>query len=224
MKYTRITIKFEDYEDRFNRTFLVKSNIDLFKFGAFLGYIINSTFEHSFYIESKDEEYVPSSLMDTSYKKTVKYMGKYHLKDLPSSFSYTYDLGDDYKFKCLKREKEIELDSRKTFILEDAKGQGIWEDNIYSLRAYLDGKIDPNLDHDDEINGYYLPWNFNNQYFKDFDKEIDITKVNKNLCSNFSYIFNKLKKIEESYINYYNLDLDDIPPNDYLFINPLNKI
>lgn len=223
MKYTRIKIKFEDYEDRFYRTFLVKSNIDLYKFATFLGFVINSTFEHSYYIDTKDDEYVPSSLMESGYKKTVKYLGKYYLKDLPSTFNFTYDLGDDYKFKCYKQ-KEIELDSRKTFILEDAKGQGVWEDNIYSLRAYLDGEIDPNLDQDDDINGYYLPWNFNNTCFKDFDNEIDINKVNEDLCSNFSYIFNRLKQIEISYINYYNLDLDDIPPNDHVFINPLNKI
>ncbi len=214
MKYTRISIKFDEYKDRFNRTILVKGDPDLFKFGTFLAFILGSAFEHSYLIYTKNDEYVLAPFMNDAFKKTKKYAGNYHLSDLPKNFDFLYDTGDYYMFKC-KKEGIVEIDSRKTFILESAKGQGIWEDNIYSLCAYLRGEIKPSRRSNDENEGYFLPWNFNNKTFGDFDKEIDIEKENERISSDFSSILSFMRKGEKKYIDETNISLDNIETDDF---------
>ena len=216
MKYTRISIKFDEFEDRFNRTMLVKENVDLFKFETFLAFILNSTFEHCYLIYTKNEEYVMAPFMMDAFKRVKKYAGNYQISDLPENFEFVYDLGEYYSFIC-KKEGTIEIDSRKTFILESAKGQGIWEDNIYSLCAYLSGKIKPSKRSDDEDEGYYLPWNFNNKTFGDFDKEIDIEKENERISKEFSYLLSYMRKNEKKYIDENNISLDDIKPREFSY-------
>ena len=217
MKYTRISIKFDEYKDRFNRTILVKGDPDLFKFETFLAFILKSEFEHSYFIYTKNDEYVMSPFMlSDAFKKTKKYSGNYHLSDLPKNFEFLYDMGDEYLFKC-RKEGIIEIDSRKEFILESAKGQGIWEDNIYSLCAYLSGEIKASKRTNDPQNGFFLPWNFENRTFGDFDKEIDIEEENERISKSFSSILSYFRKNEKEYIETYNISLEDIEPEENNF-------
>ncbi len=216
MKYTRISIKFDEFEDRFNRTILVKENVDLFKFETFLAFILKSEFEHLYLIYTRNEEYVTAPFMMDAIKRVKKYSGNYKLSDLPKNFEFVYDLGDYYSFNC-KKEGVVEIDSRKTFILESAKGQGIWEDNSYSLCAYLSGEIKPSKRTNDTQNGYFLPWNFDNKTFGDFDKEIDIEKENERISEDFPKVLAYIKKCEKEYIEKNNISLDDIEPDDRVF-------
>ena len=59
------------------------------------------------------------------------------------------------------------------FVL-DGKGQGIWEDNISTLYAYLNGEIDKDFDGEDEQKGIFKPWNFNIKKYSEFDNSIDL--------------------------------------------------
>ena len=222
MKYTRVRIEFKGYEDRLNRTFLVKGNPDLFKFATFLAFIINSKLCHCYEIITSDTEYVMASFMEHPLDKYLKHMSRYRFNDLPSYFEFLYDTGENYLFRCYKLET-LDINSNQNFFIEKAVGQGIWEDNSYSLRAYLEGKIDPEIRENDYEAGYYLPWNFVNSCFKDFDNEVDIEKFKEDYSKRFSTMLSKIRKEDEEYIEYYHLSMNDIEP-DYKFIKKMKKI
>ena len=221
MKYTRVRIEFKGYEDRLNRTFLVKGNPDLFKFATFLAFVINSKLYHCYEIITSDTEYVMASFMEHPLDKYLKHMMRYRFSDLPSSFEFLYDTGENYLFRCYKIE-ELDLKSNQNFFVEKATGQGIWEDNSYSLRAYLEGKIDPTSS-GDYTNGYSLPWNFTNECFKDFDNEVDIERLRVDYSKRFSNILSKIRKDDKKYIAYYHLSMNDIKP-DYKFKVKMKKL
>ena len=212
MKYTRIRVEFEEFEDRFNRVILVKGNPDLFKFATFLAFVNNAEFVHFYELSTPKEEYVASPYLCYPYDKTMKYLSNYSLKDLPNDFVFLYDSGENYKFNCHK-EEIIDIDSKKDFILESAVGQGIWEDDSYALRAYLNDYLDPLENEEDEEAGIMLPWNFTNVTYGDFDEEIDIEEFNENISKNFSSLLSKLRKEDKKYIEKHYVSLEDVPPS-----------
>lgn len=209
MKYTRIRVEFENFEDRFNRVILVKGNPDLFKLAAFLAFVTNSEFNHFYEISTDNDEYVRAPFLSYSYKKTMKYLKKYSLNDLPNDFVFLYDSNSEYKFNCHK-EETLDINSRVDFILESAIGQGIWEDNSLSLIAYLNGHIDPLDNEEYEEYGITLPWNFDNVRYGEFDDEIDIKEFNEDISKDFPRILNSLKRKEKSYIERNYASLDDV--------------
>ncbi len=221
MKYTRITLDFKENPLKFNRTILVKGNPDLNKLATFFSFILGATFEHCHLIKTDNEHYVMACFMEEASFITQKYLGNYKLSDLPKNFIFEYDTGEGYEFDC-EIIDVIDYDSRYSFILEDAHGQGIWEDNISSLYAYLDGDIDPEDTENDEEKGYYLPWNFDNEKFGDFDNPLDIDEINETLTKDFSRILSIQKKNEKEYIEETNIKLDDLPPSEY-FLNLFKK-
>lgn len=221
MKYTRITLDFKENPLKFNRTILVKGNPDLNKLATFFSFILGATFEHCHLIKTDNEHYVMACFMEEASFITQKYLGNYKLSDLPKNFIFEYDTGEGYEFDC-EIIDVIDYDSRYSFILEDAHGQGIWEDNICSLYAYLDGDIDPEDTENDEEKGYYLPWNFDNEKFGDFDNPFDIDEINETLTKDFTKILSIQKKNEKEYIEETNIKLDDLPPSEY-FLNLFKK-
>ncbi len=222
MKFAKIKIAYEDYPEQFYRTFLVKSTIDLFKLSTFCAYILRSQLCHCYLFEAEDSKYVMAPFMNDRGIKTYKYLGNYNLSSLPDKFKFSYDLGAGYDFVCEILDI-VEYDSRKTFILLDAKGQGIWEDERSTLDSLLSGDIDPKRTTNDEMRAFYLPWNFDNKCFGDFFEPINVDLANKIICSEFSQIFRKIRLDEEDYINTYNISLDDLEP-DYEVLAALNRI
>ena len=105
------------------------------------------------------------------------------IKDLPEKFIFVYDTGDGWDFDCkiyktiVTKEFEDDEDVPTGFVL-DAKGMGIWEDNIRSLYAYLEGEIDKDFDEEDEERGIYKPWNFDIKKYSEFDNPVDIEELN----------------------------------------------
>jgi len=96
---------------------------------------------------------------------------------------FIYDTGDGWDFDCkiYKRIVVKTVDDEEEiptgFVLE-AKGMGIWEDNIGSLYAYLEGEIDKDYNEEDEDRGIYKPWNFEIDKYSEFDDPIDIEELN----------------------------------------------
>lgn len=155
MKYTKILIEYTEFPEKFNRTILVKGDPDLFKLATFYAYILNTQLYHCYYFDTKRCEYVMAPFMESRGLKTSKHLSKYNLSNLPKHFTFVYDTGEDYTFNSTKI-GVVDYDSRCSFVLLDANGQGIWEDNHSTLYALLDGRLDPNAK-EDESRGYYLP-------------------------------------------------------------------
>ena len=193
VKYFKIRADFKyAAKDRFYRVFLVRDDIGLRDLGEFIVQIFGGTMEHSFMYNLKDKSYLPKSWMelkdDFNLREDEPFDNK-TIKDLPSKFIFAYDTGDGWDFDCKIYKtiviKEFENDEHipAGFVL-DAKGMGIWEDNIMSLYAYLEGKIDKDFDGEDEERGIYKPWNFDIEKYSEFDDPVDIEELN-DIAMNF---------------------------------------
>lgn len=85
---------------------------------------------------------------------------------------------------------------------------GIWEDNVNSLNALFEGRIDPNSSEQDEDNGYVLPWNHEITKFGDFDNPLDIKKINKKLFEEYISLTDEMVINEIEYIKENGVDVN----------------
>lgn len=224
MLYTKIRLDFKyGPKNRFYRVVLIKGNPDLFKLGVALLTSLEATFEHCFLITHKGVSYVMAPFMEDPLDG-YKYLGKYHLSDLPMNFNLEYDTGDGWDFKCKKYEEKVELKSKKTIILLEGKGQGIWEDNIHSLYALFEGEIDKDFDKEDEEKGIYKPWNFEIDKFGDFDLALDINEINETLDKDSQANYEELYENEKEYIKQTRVCLDDFHKTDNKRFNILEIV
>jgi len=210
MTYTKIRLDFKyGPKGRFYRVILVKDNPSLFKLGVAFGTVLGATFEHCFLFRCKDYvEYVMACFMEMPLRG-YKYLGFYHLSDLPDSFSYEYDTGDGWDFTCKKYKKTVELKSKEDIILLEGKGQGIWEDNICSLYALFNNEISPDFSGEDEEKGIYKPWNCVVAKYGDFDLPLNIEDENDSLSSLFEIDYQECLSKEKEYIKESHPCLDD---------------
>ena len=82
-------------------------------------------------------------------------MSKYHLSDLGDKFEYCYDTGENYDFDCkvMKRKVNVDYEDEEeadlAFVVKGA-GQGIFENDHYTMWRYFDGLIDPNSNEEND--------------------------------------------------------------------------
>lgn len=173
-EYLKIKIELQDYPKRLNRTIAVNDDIGLIELGVLIANIFNAHFEHMFYFEAKKIRYVHSSWLNGNDKEED--MEDFDISDLGKNFTFVYDSGEDYRFKCSVDKKLIEIeddfydDDVFAFVLEGT-GAGIFEDDKRSLEAYLDGEIDANFT-SDEDNYFSLPMNMEFEKMGDFETSI----------------------------------------------------
>ncbi len=204
MTYTKIRMDF-DYgpNGRFYRVFLIKGNPDLFELGIYLGMAVGAAFEHCFLIVSTKREdcYVMAPFMEDPIDG-YKYLRNYHLDDLEDTFRFEYDTGDGWDFVCKRYKRKVELDSDKEIILLEGKGQGIWEDNIYTLYALFRGEVNPESTKENKSKGFCKPWNYKIKKFGDFDLPLNIQELNDDLFDAHEYyeamLSNEIRYIEDN--------------------------
>lgn len=138
-----------------------------------------------------------------------KHLMNYNLDDLVEQFELEYDTGDGRDFNCEVLDETIEIKSTKDIILLEGKGQGIREDNIFTLWEYLDGKIDKDFDKEIPEEGIYKPWNCDIKKYSDFDLPLNIEKINRTLNAEAKRIYLDLKEQELEYIKTENINTDD---------------
>ncbi len=215
MTYTKIRLDFEyGPKDRFYRVVLIKGNPDLFELGVYFGMAVGAEFEHCFLITSSNEDacYVMAPFMEDPMVG-YKYLRNYHLSDLEDDFRYEYDTGDGWDFVCHRHKEKVELDSNKEILILEGKGQGIWEDNIATLYALFNGKLNPNSSRQNLKKGYYKPWNQKIKKFGDFDLPLDIERLNDDLFYAHD-IYNEMLNNEIEYIREGDVCLDDYNDDD----------
>ncbi|MGM9970523.1 MAG: hypothetical protein ACI35S_09040 [Anaeroplasma sp.] len=182
MNYKKVKLSFKYCSPkRFYRTLLVKEDTNLVDLGCAIVTAFKGTFEHFFLFNTKTKTYNPSVFLEDYRFENDVLMDDYKLSDLGNKFEFTYDTGDGWDFNGTVTDSNVEV-TKEDIILIDGAGQGIWEDNIHTLYAYLNGKIDPDSIDEDEENGYYPPWNMNIEKYSDFDNAFDL-EVEKELFS-----------------------------------------
>lgn len=212
MLYNKIRVDFKyGPKGRFYRIFLVREDINLFNFCVGLGVLLGSEFEHCFLItcDKENVDYVMAPFMEDLFgNRDTRYLRNYTLCALPNKFNFEYDTGEGWDFSCKKYKNLVEKSSNEEFILLEGAGMGIWEDNIGTLIALFEGKLDPNSSDNDENEEYYLPWNCEIEKFGDFDKPLDIDEINESLNEFYIEINSDLVKQEIAYIEANGIDVN----------------
>ena len=210
-KQIKLTFKYSNPK-RFYRTLLTKQNVNLIDLGCAIVTAFGGEFEHLFLFETKTRVYNPKCFMEDMVFENDVLMDNYTLSDLGDNFIFTYDTGDGWNFSATVTDSDVE-EKEEDFILIDGAGQGIWEDNIHTLKAYLDGKIDPNTYEPDENNGYYPPWNFENEKYGDFDN-FNLEEEKQRFIENYpkdiiSYKEGENRAYNDEALAYEEVELDD---------------
>ena len=175
MKYKEVRLDFEYCEKgRFYRTLLVLPGTNLVDLGCAIITAFGGMFEHSFLFNSPKGTFFPRAFMEEGTLSNAKLMNNYIIEALGDEFTFTYDPSEGYDFTATVTESETEYDGENNMYLIDGAGQGIWEDNIYTLQAYLDGEIEDPYTKEDEEQGYSLPWNFPVETYSEFDTSFDL--------------------------------------------------
>lgn len=178
MKYIRVRLDYKyAKKGRFTRTLLVRDNPSLEDLGRYLVFALGGELEHMYFFKDNSGSYLPEEWREDE-KDTLSLEDSY-LSDLSDKFTFVYDTGEDYVFECSKEKDKIDSIVDKPIIIEKAKGLGIYEDNPYTLNAYLNGEIEKEDNDYLEENSYSMPWNHKINSLSDFDKPIDIGELNR---------------------------------------------
>ncbi len=180
MEYSQIKVSFRTNPKQFNRVIAIHGDPSLDELGVIIGKSINAWFEHCYLFRcpSQNKNYIPDSWVDGTFEEDVP-LSKYHLSDLEDTFSYEYDTGEGYDFNCKKLKRKIYCEPDEdepeifAFVVKGV-GQGIFENDIYTLYRYLDGEIDPNSDEESEEPWQNLPMNMSFDKYGDFDEPLDL--------------------------------------------------
>lgn len=180
MEYAQIKVSFKKDPQHFNRVIAVHGNPSLYELGVIIGKSVNAWFEHYFLFKctKQNKFYVPDNWADGDFEEDVP-LSKYHLSDLEDTFSYEYDTGEGYDFDCKKLKRKINLEPDEdepeiiAFVVKGV-GQGIFENDIYTLYRYLDGEIDPSSYEESEKPWQNLPMNMAFDTYGDFDQPLDL--------------------------------------------------
>ena len=172
---------------------------------------LRAEFEHLFmFTVRKDNtttDYVSRILMDDPLNDYVC-MNDYHLSDLGSTFGFVYDTGDFWDFSCELSPESKEIDGEKYAYLLDGTGQGIWEDNRYSLTMYLNGLVPAERDYEDDEEGIYLPWNLPAEKFGDFDLPLDMQKETDLFDTTLNTNIQEYLEQDDGYQGYVDMNFD----------------
>lgn len=185
MEYTKIKISLKEHPKRLYRVLAIKGNPDLYQLGAIIGLSIEAWFEHLYLFRKKNVRYVVGSWMDGFFDE--RDMAEHHMLDLGDNFYYEYDTGEGYVFNCKIYKNKInyvdeEVDSEEeypaAYVLEGV-GQGIFENDHYTLDKYLYGDIDPESSEEsyEDKDFQLLPQNLTLEKYGDFDNPLDIENM-----------------------------------------------
>lgn len=208
MKYYKLKISWEDAKNKLYRTCYIPSDLYLGELGYLLCILFKTKFEHAFmFTDHESIDYVDDSFDNEEEiigYKVVKYKkvkAVNAIKKYPK-LQFVYDLGDYYCFDLQLNLKDyFDLPILYPIILVDAKGDGIFEDNITGLRnVVLNNSKDPN----DFISfGEYLGKKYN------FDCKFDYSLINMALLFGRDDFDDWNKIAKEKIEDDNNIDFDD---------------
>ena len=197
MLYRKIKASWRDEEKRFFRIILVDPDISLFDAAIAILTSLGATFEHLFEVHKGREYYsIPDPEDEDLHWGQSHNIFDYQLTDISDAFKITYDFGDEWVFHCKAYKRLVEIRSDEPLILLDGAGQGIWEDNIWTLWAYIGGDMDSNTGTPDGESDYAKPWNFTIESWSDFDAPLNIPVLSKKLSENYQ---SNLKEFHKQY-------------------------
>ena len=146
MKYYKLKISLNNYEDRLNRTILFRHDNDLDELAFTILSIFNTYAYHLYMFEDDTTKYECEISLREAEEMNYPDKGKetmfvtiYQLNIKNNKFMMTYDFGDEYEF-VIEVLEQVELnETNRIPKVIDGVGYGILEDNKSILEDYLDG-------------------------------------------------------------------------------------
>ncbi len=201
MEFKKVRLDFKYAEKgRFYRVLLVPTHTKLNDLGCIFVESLHGAMEHCFLFKTKDTSFEPAAFLETIVLDKSVYMNFYTIEDLGEKFVFYYDTGDGWDFDCKVYKKSVFLDTKDTVVLLEGAGQGIWEDNIRTLYAYLGGEIPHDFNGEDEEYGIYKPWNIYVDKYSEFDDPLDIEEENDALNDVVDATIKEYAKNEKAFI------------------------
>ena len=173
MLYRKVKVSCTMAKDRLYRVFYVPQDLNLESFADLIQIMFRAEFEHLYCFRAGKVRYVTEQELENmmGYPELMK---NYSVSDLGPSFKFFYDYGDGWEFdvRVFKAEKEFAGD--RVLVMKDGKGMGLFEDNIHTFSALIAGAASPGMRKDNEIKGFFMPWNLEMKRLGDFDKPLDL--------------------------------------------------
>lgn len=181
MKYVKIKVSFRYAPERLYRVLLVPENVNLLRLAQIIGESLHVEWDHLFQFRCKDTCYILDVYDDFEMGMTFsddRSMMDHTIVALGQKAYFEYDFGDGWDFEVKIYKRLVNREEEREAILLEGKGQGIWEDSISALFSYFRGDFDEydNSSEEDEEMLNLLPWNFENEHFRDFDAPLNIEK------------------------------------------------
>lgn len=170
--YRKIKVSFKDAPELLFRTFLVRADLPLDELGCVICTMFRAEYEHCFLFDTPHASYVPAPFMDGLFGSEYLLMDEYTLSDLPDNFSFEYDTGESWDFKCRIYKKEESRPDARRAILLDGAGAGLWEDAKMVFLDWLSGDISPKKKHKEGD----VPWNLHFKTYGEQDMPLDLPK------------------------------------------------
>lgn len=170
--YRKIKASYKYAPEGLYRTFLVRSDLNLAELGCVLCTMFHAEYEHCFLFHTSNASYVPAAFLDGFADSDWLLMDDYSLNDLPDSFTFEYDTGESWEFKCKVYKKEDLRAGSQLAVLIDGAGAGLWEDASMEFLNWLAGDISPKKKHGPED----APWNLTFKTYGELAEPLDLAK------------------------------------------------
>lgn len=228
MKYKIIHVELENYETRLWRDIAISGNPTLMELGTVIASSMQSEFDDDFIFASDNTIYMSKAAMENHSIKAVP-LENSHLGDLSSSFTYTYDLTDQWVFNCDVHGEQINVTNMPFAFVKDGYGQGLFESDKDTFDAYMNGTLKPEDDEDTFMKKeqfmYDMPYNMDFECLGDFEKPLNLDNMRyskQEVKQTIRYIeehHNDIENIPDFDEDYYDVMDDDDNPYDLDFFD-----
>ena len=202
MKYKRIRIEMYGFEKDFYRDLLIRENVNLLELGIIFIDSIYGTCEHLFCLKDNNRTYVTEQ--EDISSPNMLYMSDHYLSDLENDFTFTYDYGEDWTFRCSIDNKSYNKPGNEFVYLLDGKGLGIFEDNRYLFMQYMNDGIN-----DEDVEEIWNLPVMEASEIDEYDIEMEDNRIRKDVP------FSIYNYIEESQENGFEKNIKNIDLSDY---------
>ncbi len=211
MKYKKIKLSWNKHPDFLNRTFWIRSDIDLFTLGVIALESMNAMYDEDFgiladgtlYLYRPEQEELVFDVDCDQYRK----LEDFGFEDLNDHFTLLYnDVDNLYEFTCMVEGEQILSENQYAYLL-DGKCRCLFEDNEELLSKYASGKVKKTLTMRDIANKtLFIPSNIDFEQIseiEDYDLEEEQFEFNMKMDAD------TFPNIVEDVCEQYDMDYDD---------------
>ena len=141
MEFIKIKVTWEDYPENLYRIILVKKNITLEELNDVLCLLLKTRFEHLSLFRAGKTTYINEEYVELPNQIPYENVKLADVLDKEKQILFDYDLGAGYRFIVKRCSKYFyEYPFKTNAILVEARGDGIFEDNMSDLYSIMENE------------------------------------------------------------------------------------